>query len=265
MRISTSYPSASTRPRDWKTKSGLRSTSSRPSASPPKPPPAAARALDHRAVHLHAERIHGEDERLPAVAEGAEEELHVVVGVDAIAVGEGRLHAVGAGLRAHAEMQRRRRVPDEHVGLAAGRTAVDRRVSREAGQARGLLPHGLVEHAVDHDLGVDAGRLHLELPVDAGKNRRRQRRGRLTRGRRPLSRGHPRQQAHEDGYAPARHGLTVSDATRLRRRRRRAAGTTQGTRHRDTTASRTSPSPRRSARFVGGFHPRKARNNARTR
>ena len=69
--------------------------------------PAAGRAhpFHHRPVHLHAEGVHGTHERLPAVAEGAEKELHVVIGVDPVAIGERGLHAAGDRLRAHANVQ----------------------------------------------------------------------------------------------------------------------------------------------------------------
>jgi len=46
--------------------------------------------------------------------------LHAVTGVDAVAVGGRGLHAPSRRLRAHAEMQRRGRIPHEHVGRGIG-------------------------------------------------------------------------------------------------------------------------------------------------
>ena len=74
-----------------------------------------------RAVHLHAERVDGEDERLAAVAEGAEEELHVVVGVDAIAIGQRGPHAVGRG--AAARTPKCMAVGEYHTSTSVARSA----------------------------------------------------------------------------------------------------------------------------------------------
>ena len=43
--------------------------------------------LENGAVHLHAEWIHSENECLTTVVEGAQQDLDLVVGVDAIAIG----------------------------------------------------------------------------------------------------------------------------------------------------------------------------------
>src|SRR5204862_7942565 len=47
-------------------------------------------ALDDRPVALHAERVDREHQRLAAVMEGAEQDLHVVVAEDAVAVRQRR-------------------------------------------------------------------------------------------------------------------------------------------------------------------------------
>src|SRR4029079_14446127 len=69
------------------------------------------------AVHLDAERVDAEHARLPAVVERGEEELDPVVVVHPIAIPERRAHAAGGRMGAHAEMDRRRGIPDAGVRL----------------------------------------------------------------------------------------------------------------------------------------------------
>jgi len=107
---------------------------------------------------------------MPAVAERAQEELHVVVSVDLVAVGERGLHALGPGLRPYAEIQGGRRVPDEDLGLARGLAAIDGGVAREAAQPRGLLPDRLVERPVELDVGLDPRRPDAETAREPGED-----------------------------------------------------------------------------------------------
>jgi hypothetical protein len=133
-------------------------------------------AFHQRAVELHAERVDAEDHRLAAVVEGAEQELHVVVAADAVAVGERRVDRAVPLVRAYAEVDRRRRVPDQDLRRILGRNAVDRRELREPGQEGGLPPHRLVEPTVDLDVGLQARDPHLELTLPTAVDRVRWRR-----------------------------------------------------------------------------------------
>ena len=124
---------------------------------------AAAETFHQRAVGLHAERVGREHERLPPVVERAEVDLHVVVGVDAVAIGQGGPDGARSRARADAEENRGGRVPDEHRGLVLRGPAVGRRVLGEAGEARGLLPDRLVEMAVHLDRRLEPGDVDLDL------------------------------------------------------------------------------------------------------
>ena len=129
---------------------------------------AVAGAFDQRAVRLDAERVDAEHERLPAVLERVQENLDGIVGVDAVAIGERRVDRAGRCVRLDAEVDRGRRVEDEDLRRILGGAAVDRRVLREAGEPRRLLPDGFVQHAVDGDTGggrVDARRRDVNLVV----------------------------------------------------------------------------------------------------
>ena len=75
-----------------------------------------ARAFDQRAIQLHAERVDAEDQRLPAVVEGAQEDDDVIVGLDAIAIRERGADRPGRRRGANAEVHRGRRIPHQHVG-----------------------------------------------------------------------------------------------------------------------------------------------------
>ena len=126
------------------------------------------RSLDQRAVGLNPERVGAEDERLPAVVERVQENLDAIVGVDAIAVGERRVHGARSGVRLDAEVDRGRRVEHEDFGLVLGGAAVDGRVLREVGEPHRLLPRRLVQDAVDRDRcgrRVDARNRDVQLVV----------------------------------------------------------------------------------------------------
>jgi hypothetical protein len=128
--------------------------------------------LHQRPVGLDPERVHREHHRLPPVIERPDEELHLVVGADAVALGERRADVAVRLVGAHAEVDRGGRVPDEDLCGVGGGDAVLRRELREAGEEGGLLPDGLVELAVHHDLGGGTGRLDLRLPRAAVVDRR---------------------------------------------------------------------------------------------
>ena len=120
-----------------------------------------------RPVGLNAEWIDDEHERAIALVERVEMDLDVVVGGDAVAVGE---RGGDASMRLEGpnpEVDRFRRIPHAHVGGIGRGTRIDRCVERETREQRRPLPDGLVEHAVDVHVGVRS--------VDA-----RQRNGQLT-------------------------------------------------------------------------------------
>ena len=66
--------------------------------------------LEDRSVHLDAEGIYAEDQGLTAVIESAEEKLHLIIGIDAIAIGERRDRRAVTLERPDAEVNRRRRI-----------------------------------------------------------------------------------------------------------------------------------------------------------
>ena len=149
-------------------------------------PRRAARAFGERAIELDAERVDAEHQRLAAVVVGAQKDDDVIVGLDAIAIGERRAHGAGRRRGANAEVHRGRRIPHEHVGRVVGGRAVDRRVARKPGEHRRLRPHRFVEIAVDLDRLIDARRFDIEraaAPV-IGPSRGAGRRHRRLRDRR---------------------------------------------------------------------------------
>src|SRR5438874_3128652 len=90
---------------------------------------------------------------------GVEVDLDIVVAADAVAIGERRVHRVAAAVwleGANPEVDRRRRVPDEHLSRIGSRPLVDRRVERESGEPRDIAPLRLVEDSVDPHLAVAA-------------------------------------------------------------------------------------------------------------
>ncbi len=74
-----------------------------------------------RAVLLHAEGVHAEEEGPPPVVVSVEEDLDLVVAADVVAVGAGGADHVAVGLvRPDAEVDRGGAVPHEHLGLLLG-------------------------------------------------------------------------------------------------------------------------------------------------
>jgi hypothetical protein len=134
----------------------------------PEPRPhAAGRALlslAADAVLLHPEGVDGEHQRAAPVVERVQQDLHLVVGVDGVPVGEGGADLPAVRLEGpDAEPDRVRRVPDAHLGRVLGGAAVHGAVLGEAGQQRRVAPHRLRERAVHRRVGLDAGRAHVEL------------------------------------------------------------------------------------------------------
>src|SRR2546423_14268406 len=83
-------------------------------------------SFDKRAVSLYAQRIYREHQRLLPIVERAEQDLHVVVAEDLVAVGErGGRPAVPVG-RADPEVDRGGGGPDEHLCRIRGGNAVVR-------------------------------------------------------------------------------------------------------------------------------------------
>src|SRR5204863_72289 len=84
---------------------------------------------------------------------------------DVVAIGEGRPHHVAVHLEcADAEIDRVRRIEDEHLRRIRGRAAIHRPVLREAFEHRGLAPHIFIERAVQPYRGrLDAGNVHVDL------------------------------------------------------------------------------------------------------
>ena len=122
-------------------------------------------AFGDRAVFLHAEWIHGEHQRMPPVHERREDELHVVVAVDQVAVRERRVHRAVRLERADPEVDRGRAVPDEHLRRIRCHPAVDREVLGESVEERGLLPDRRAQRPVDVDLVVEPWDPDVEIAL----------------------------------------------------------------------------------------------------
>src|SRR5205807_4720497 len=87
---------------------------------------------------------------------------------DVVAVGEGGAHRVAVALEcANAEVDRVGRVPDQYLGRILGGAPVHGAVLRESREAGGPAPHGLVQHAVDCRLGLEARDAGVELLREA--------------------------------------------------------------------------------------------------
>jgi hypothetical protein len=111
-----------------------------------------------------APSIHREHQCLFPVVERAEEDLHVVVAEDLIAVSE-RCRRPAVQLEgADAEVDRAGGVPDEHLRRVGGGHAVVGRVLREARQDRGVGPHRVLQVSVNERGGFEPRNLHVELP-----------------------------------------------------------------------------------------------------
>src|SRR5262249_7689 len=106
---------------------------------------------------LHAEGIDDEDESAPALVVGVEVDLDVVVRRDAVAVGERRPNGTMRLEGADPEMDRRRGVPDKHLGGVVAGTLVHGLVGGKAGEDRGGAPGRFVEVAVDGRASVGGG------------------------------------------------------------------------------------------------------------
>ncbi len=89
----------------------------------------------------------------------------MIVGLDAIAIGERGAHRAGRREGANAEVHRRRRIPDEHVGRIVRRRAVHRLELREPRQHGCLGPCWLRQRAVDRRVGFDPRHLDVELSI----------------------------------------------------------------------------------------------------
>ena len=113
-------------------------------------------ALALRAVGLHAKRVHGEDQRVIAFVERIEMDLHVVVGANPVAVGQGGAHGSVRFVGTNTEEDRVRRIPHEHIGRIGRRPSVNGHVEREASQHRGALPHQLIQFAIHRNVSLDA-------------------------------------------------------------------------------------------------------------
>ena len=125
------------------------------------------RPFDERPVSLHAERVHREHQRFLPIVERAEQDLHVVVTEDLIAVGERRRGLAVQLVGADPEVDCARGVPHEHLGRVDRGHAVVRGVLREARQQRGARPRRVGQVAVDHDLGVESRNPDLQLALAA--------------------------------------------------------------------------------------------------
>ncbi len=125
----------------------------------------------YRPVHLDAEWVNTEDVRLAVVVKSAEQNLHVVVGCDLVAIGERRVDGAVRLEGPNAEMQCSWRIPDENLRGVGRGNAVVRRELRESGEQISLLPHRLVEHAVHGRFSREPGNTGVQLVVatDVGR------------------------------------------------------------------------------------------------
>jgi hypothetical protein len=138
--------------------------------APGHPAGAAGELIAAGAVLLDAERVDAEEEGAPPVVVGVEEDLDVVVAADVVAVGARRADGVAVGLvRADPEPDGVGGVPDEDLGVVLRRAAVHGLVLGEAGEARGLRPHRLVEHPIHAGGCREPGDGDGELPVAAAE------------------------------------------------------------------------------------------------
>jgi hypothetical protein len=134
--------------------------------------PRLGRPLGHRAVALDAEGIHAEHDRLATVVERADENLDVVVRLDLVAVRQSGVDGAGRSVRPDAEVNRGRRIPDQHLCSIVRRAAVDGGILGESGERYGLTPRRFLQRAVHRDLRVETRDTDPKLIVDPAVHRR---------------------------------------------------------------------------------------------
>ena len=166
------------------------------------------------AVLLDAERVDAEEEGLAPVVEGVEEELDVVVALDPVAVGERGVDRSGGVEGPDAEVDARRRIPDQDLGGVGGRPLVHGLVLGEAGEHRGGEPRGLVQEPVDVGVLLQARHGDLGLACEPGVRRLRF----LHRRRRA-------ERAQEDGQHRFRRMGGIASPAGVKSASRRALGT----------------------------------------
>jgi hypothetical protein len=96
------------------------------------------------------------------VVVSAQENDHVIVRLNAIAIGKRGADAARRRRGANAEVHGDRRVPHEHIGGVLGRCAINGGVARKPGQHGRLLPDGFAQTAIDIDRLIDPRRLDIE-------------------------------------------------------------------------------------------------------
>ena len=124
-------------------------------------------AFRDRAVFLHAECVDRKYQRLTGMEKGGDDQLDVVVAVDLVAVGECRVHGAMHLVRADAEIDRPRRVPDEDLRRVLGRHGVRRLILGKTREDRGLPPRCRRERAVDRCLRFEVRNADIELAAPA--------------------------------------------------------------------------------------------------
>src|SRR5690606_11286513 len=125
-----------------------------------------ASGLHQGAITLYPQRVDGEEGRLTPVVEGTQKDLDVVVAEYAIPIGESDpdrgCWVAMALVGADAEVDCRRRVPDEHGRRVVGRPAVGRRVLPEISHDSRQRPDRLIQSTVHLDACVDSRRLDVD-------------------------------------------------------------------------------------------------------
>ena len=87
----------------------------------------------------------------------------MIVGRDAIPVGQGGVHRTMRLVGSDAEQDGGGRIPDQYLGRIGGRHAIGGRKLGKPGQLRGLTPDLFIQLPVDHRLGLQAGNLYRQL------------------------------------------------------------------------------------------------------
>ena len=151
-----------------------------------------------------------------ACRNGRQDDLDVVVAVDLVAIGERRMHGAVRFERADPEVDRRRAIPDQHLGRVVGGAAVNREVLGETGEHRRLLPDRGGQRAVDRNVGGQSRQARIEVvgPTVVNRSRRARSPGRNGRRRRRLD-------ARTTDQCDDRRGRVSGDARLLGRGERR--------------------------------------------